>query len=222
MLTLGVALPTQAAFIINGGSAQDLPIVDNKFNTELTGLGFDRMFSSADLRVSQDGFIDFYYIGAESGFNNTFTAQDSAASGNAPGVLSEHNEGFNFAGYSSFSIAVKADEAVNFHFSSDDATALTPVDNFTGSHLEGLGIYINSTQQGSLLQVLLGYDDQTVNDDNDFEDMLIRADFRPKLSGSGNGGSVVPLPAAVWLFGSGLVGLAGFSRRTGRLTARRS
>jgi hypothetical protein len=35
--------------------------------------------------------------------------------------------------------------------------------------------------------------------------MLVRADFRPD--------SVVPLPAAVWLFGGGLLGLVGMARR---------
>jgi hypothetical protein len=54
-------------------------------------------------------------------------------------------------------------------------------------------------------QVVLGYDDSTLDDDSDFEDMLVRADFRPA--------SVVPLPAAVWLFGSGLIGLLAIFRR---------
>ena len=34
-----------------------------------------------------------------------------------------------------------------------------------------------------------------------------------KLSGSGFGPAVVPVPAAVWLFGSGLLGLVGIARR---------
>jgi hypothetical protein len=33
------------------------------------------------------------------------------------------------------------------------------------------------------------------------------------LTFTGNAGSAVPLPAAVWLLGSGLLGLAGVSRR---------
>jgi len=35
----------------------------------------------------------------------------------------------------------------------------------------------------------------------------------PSFVGTYNVGSVVPVPAAVWLFGSGLVGLAGFARK---------
>ena len=205
LLTMGACMSAQAAFVIQGGATQNLPIDGNKFNTELTGLGFSQMTSGAQLRVSQDGYIDFYYIGAESGFNNSFTAQGAALSGNNKGFLTEHNEEFNFTGYAGFTIAVTANDTLNFNFSSDDATALTPVDNLNASKLQGLGIYFESSQSGSLRQVLLGYDDQIFNDDNDFEDMLVRADFRPA--------TVVPLPAAVWLFGGGLLGLIGIARR---------
>jgi hypothetical protein len=206
LLTMGACMSAQAAFVIQGGATQNLPIDGNKFNTELTGLGFSQMTSGAQLRVSQDGYIDFYYIGAESSYNNTFTAQSSALSGNNQGFLTEHNEGFNFAGYAGFTIAVSANDILNFSFTSDDAMALTPVDNFTNSNLQGLGIYFDPSQSGSLQQVLLGYDDQMFNPDKDFEDMLVRADFRPA--------SVVPLPAAVWLFGAGLASLAGVARRS--------
>ncbi len=211
LLALGASLSANAALVIDGGANQSLPIVNNSFNTQLSAAGFDQMASGAQLRVDQNGFIDFYYIGAESGFNNSFTAQ-----GSSPGdTLAEHNEGFNFAGYGNFTIAVSANDVVNFSFNSDAATALQPVDNASGSNLQGLGIYFNSSQNNPLLQVLLGYDDQTVNDDNDFEDMLIRADFRP--SGDNvSPGSPVPLPAAIWLFGAGLTGLAGFARRAAK------
>jgi hypothetical protein len=133
------------------------------------------------------------------------TAQGDAPSGNNKGFLTEHKEEFNFSGYAGFTIAVSANDMLNFSFTSDDATALTPVNNFTNTNLQGLGIYFDSSQSGSLQQVLPGCDDQTINDDNDFEAMLVRADFRPA--------SVVPLPAAVWLFGGGLLGLIGIARR---------
>jgi hypothetical protein len=205
LLSMAATMSAHAAFVIQGGSAQDLPITDNKFNTELTALGFNQMSSGAQLRVSQDGFIDFSYIGAESGFNNSFTAQSNALSGNNKGFLTEHNEEFDFSGYAGFTIAVSANDILNFSFTSDNATALTPVNNFNNTNLQGLGIYFDSNQSGPLQQVVLGYDDQTINDDNDFEDMLVRADFRPA--------SVVPLPAAVWLFGGGLLGFVGMARR---------
>jgi hypothetical protein len=216
LLTIGVSMSAHAGFVITGGSAQGLPIVDNKFNTELTGLGFSQMSSGAQLRVDQDGFVDFYYIGAESGFNNSFTGQGAGLSGNNKGFLSEHNEAFDFSGYAGFTIAVSANDILDFSFTSDDATALTPVDNLHGTNLQGLGIYFDSSNADPLQQIVLGYDDQTIDDDNDFEDMLVRADFRPGLPGPGADVSTVPLPAAVWLFGTGLAALGGLARQSAR------
>jgi hypothetical protein len=37
--------------------------------------------------------------------------------------------------------------------------------------------------------------------------------YEPSASNSGTAWSVVPIPAAVWLFGSGLIGLVGMARR---------
>ena len=216
LLTIGVSMSAHAGFVITGGSAQALPIVDNKFNTELTGLGFSQMSSGAQLRVDQDGFVDFYYIGAESGFNNSFTGQGAGLSGNNKGFLSEHNEAFDFSGYAGFTIAVSANDILDFSFTSDDATALTPVDNLHGTNLQGLGIYFDSSNADPLQQIVLGYDDQTIDDDNDFEDMLVRADFRPGLPGPGADVAIVPLPAAVWLFGTGLAALGGLARQSAR------
>ena len=206
LIAMGTCISAQAAFVVQGGSTQNLPIAGNVFNSDLTALGFSQMTTGGQLRVSQDGYIDFYYIGASSGFNDSFTAQGDVLSGNNKGFLTEHNEAFNFSGYAGFTIAVSANDIVNFSFTSDGATALTPVDNFNNTNLpSGLGIYFDPGASGPLKQVVLGYDDQTLNDDNDFNDMLVRADFRPA--------SVVPLPAAVWLFGSGLIGLLAIFRR---------
>jgi hypothetical protein len=204
-----------SAFVLQGGATQNLSSVGNHFDDEILSQGIDQFSAGAQLRVSQDGYIDFYYVGALSGYNNSFTAHDSTGGGS--GVLSEHNERFNFSGYDGFSIAVSADEAVNFSFTSDNGSALTPVDNFSGTNLKGLGILFDGSQSGSLSQVLLGYDDQIFNDDDDFDDMMILAEFRPG-AGLPEGGlvSAVPLPAAVWLFAGGL----GVLVRTARGAAR--
>jgi hypothetical protein len=124
--------------------------------------------------------------------------------------MSEANETFNFNGYgSSLTINVSAGDILNFNFTSNGGSdALSPVDNYTGTSLQGLGIFTKGNPQlddfVSPLQVVLGYEDQFwINDDDDnHDDMLIRVDFLP-----------VPVPATVWLFGSGLFGLVGVARR---------
>jgi hypothetical protein len=214
---LSTGTSAHSAFVLQGGVAQSLSSVGNHFDDEILSQGIDQFTAGAQLRVSQDGYIDFYYVGALSGYNNSFTAQDSVGGGN--GLLTEHNERFNFSGYADFSIAVSANEAVNFSFTSDNGSALTPVNNFSGTNLQGLGILFSSSQSGPLQQVLLGYDDQIFNDDDDFDDMMIRAEFRPGPSlPEGGFVSTVPLPAAVWLFAGGL----GILVRTARGTARQA
>lgn len=206
-----------AAFLLQGGVTQDLSSVGNHFAGEILSQGIDQLSAGAQLRVTRDGYIDFYYVGAESGYNNSFTAQDTIGDGS--GLLTEHNEQFSFSGYADFSIAVSADEAVNFSFTSDNGSALTPVDNFSGTNLQGLGILFAGSQSGNLQQVLLGYDDQIYNDDDDFDDMMILAEFRsgPGLPEAGLV-SAVPLPAAVWLFAGGLGALACTARGSARRT----
>lgn len=205
LLAAGASLSVQAAFVVDGGSLQGLPVSGNDFNAQIGALGFDQLASGAQLRVDQDGYIDFYYVGAESRYNNSFSA------GGSGGSMSEHDDAFDFAGHASFSIAVSADDIVDFGFSSDNSSA-SPVDNLSGINLQGLGILFDSSST-TLAQVLLGYDDKAATGDGDFDDMLIRADFRPALPGS-DVVAAVPLPAAAGLFGAGLVGLVGVARRS--------
>jgi hypothetical protein len=53
--------------------------------------------------------------------------------------------------------------------------------------------------------LVLAYNDNILGTgDIDFDDMMVRAKFTS---------TVVPVPAAAWLFGSGLLGLIGMARR---------
>ena len=195
MVALITSLSANAAFVISaGGSIQGVPVPGNDFNTDLGDKGFNQMTTGAQLSVSQDGFVDFYYIAAESGFTNTLY--------NNNGFITEGNDPFNFDGYAMITVAVSADDVLDFSFQSASATALTPVDNLAGTNLEGLGIMTPGSRSPSLTQLVLAYNDGSI--DADFDDMLVRADFRV---------AAVPLPAAVWLFGSGLIGLIGMARR---------
>jgi len=193
-VTLIASLSANAAFVITGGASQPLPITNNNFNTQLDGLDFNQMATGAQLSVDMDGFVTFYYLAAESGYTNSFNSGSN--------TITENNEGFDWDGWSSFTISVAANEILDFSFTSATASALTPVDNASGTNLDGLGIMTSTT----LSDLVLAYNDNPrlsgTGMDADYDDMLVRAEF-----------SAVPVPAAVWLFGSGLLGLMGIARR---------
>ena len=186
-VTLIASLSANAAFVITGGASEPLPITNNDFNTQLDGL----VTTGAQLSVDEDGFVTFYYIAAESGYTNSFNSGSN--------TITEHNESFDWDGWSSFTISVAANEILDFSFTSATAHALTPVDNANSTSLEGLGIMTD----GDMSELVLAYNDNALGTgDADFDDMLVRAEF-----------SAVPVPAAVWLFGSGLLGVMGIARR---------
>ena len=190
-VTLIASLSANAAFVIIGGASEALPIAGNDFNGDLSGEGISNMTTGAQLSVDMDGFVTFYYLAAESEYTNSFNSGSN--------TITEHNEGFKWDGWSSFTINVAADELLDFSFTSATAHALTPVDNASGTSLEGLGIMTN----GNMSELVLAYNDNALGTgDADYDDMLVRAEF-----------SAVPVPAAVWLFGSGLLGLIGIARR---------
>ena len=193
-VTLIASLSANAAFVITGGASEALPITGNDFNGDLSGEGISNMTTGAQLSVDTEGFVTFYYIAAESGYTNSFNSGSN--------TITEHNEGFKWAGWSSFTISVAANETLDFSFTSATAHALTPVDNASGTSLEGLGIMTD----GNMSELVLAYNDNITlagpGMDADYDDMLVRAEF-----------SAVPVPAAVWLFGSGLLGLIGAARR---------
>ena len=192
-VALSASLPANAAFVLIGGSSPP-PISGNDFNSDLQVKGFSQMTTGAQLSVDQDGSVTFYYIAAESAYTNSFHSGSD--------VMTEDNNAFNFDGYDSITINVSAGDVLDFSFRSATASALTPVDNASGNNLEGLGIM----SDGGMSELMLGYNDNITRTgpgmDADYDDMLVRAEF-----------SAVPVPAAVWLFGSGLLGLIGAARR---------
>lgn len=192
VVTLIVSFSAHAAFVVSGGSASGWPVGGNDFTGDLNALGYNQMSTGGQLSVDMAGTVTFYYIAAESGYANSFTGSSS---------MTEANDSFNWDGWDSFSIDVTSGDVLDFNFNSASAKALSPVDNFSGSNLEGLGI-MSSTATTDLV---LAYNDNYLGYlDSDFDDMLVRAKFTS---------TVVPVPAAVWLFGSGLLGLIGLARR---------
>jgi hypothetical protein len=192
-VTLIASLSVNAAFLISsGGSTQNF--AGNDFASDLSGEGFNQMTTGAQLSVDMDGSVTFYYIAAESGYSNSFISGS---------FIAEDNDGFKWDGWgASITIDVKADEILDFSFTSANASALTPVDNVSDSNLEGLGIMAGE----SMSELVLAYNDNYLGFvDSDYDDMLVRAEFTPVTH--------LPVPGAVWLFGSGLLGLMGMARR---------
>lgn len=206
---LAFMAPTQAAFIITGGSNNNLPVSGNDYNGDLSGLGFDAMREGGYLSVDMDGFVTFRLVGAESAFENTFTVTEhpslTTSSITELGGSGASKLPFTFGGIgASITIAVTAGERLDFQFSNDtNSNIVNNTLSYTLGRLYDLGI-VYDTSAIALEQLVLAYDDQfsTIGVDDNHDDMLIRVDFSP-----------VPVPAAVWLFGSGLIGLAGVARR---------
>ena len=190
---------SNAALILSGGSGTvTLPVTGNDFNADMQALGFDEMTVGAQLSVDQAGTVTFTYIAAESGFTNKFNSSF--------GSMTEFNDAWNFnPGHTSLTGNVTAG-VLGFNFTSDGSGALEPVDNFLGLNLEGLGIFTDGS--GLMNKVILGYDDQYLwPDDDNHDDMMILVEFSP---------NPVPVPAAIWLFGSGLLGVIGIAKRKKR------
>ena len=197
VVALSASLSANAAFVFSGGATQGLPIAGNNFSSNLNGEGFNQMTTGAQLSVDMDGSVTFYYIAAESGYTNSFNSGSSSS-------FTENNDSFDCNGWDSFSINVAAGEILDFSFTSATVSALNPVDNASGDNLHGLGI-MTSTITSDLV---LAYNDNYLGFvDSDFDDMLVRAEF------SSAPVTHLPVPAAVWLFGSGLLGLLGMARR---------
>jgi len=200
VVALSASFSANAAFLVTGGSAPFWPVTGNDFTSDLNGKGFDKMTTGAQLSVTMDGSVTFYYIAAESGYTNSFISGSS---------IVEDNDEFKWDGWGdSITIDVKADEVLDFSFTSANASALTPVDNASGSNLKGLGIMTGD----SMSELVLAYNDNYLGFvDSDFDDMLVRAVFNSAVVPERP--IETPIPAAAWLFGSGLLGLIGMARR---------
>lgn len=194
VVALCTSLSANAAFIILGGTSQPLPVSGNDFNVDLQNLGYSIMYTDAQLSVNETGFVTYTYIGAESGFNNIFNTPS--------GSMAEADEAFNINGYNSITVSASVGDVLDFSFTSDGGSnALSPVDNLSGTNLQGLGIFTPSGG-GDFNAVVLGYDDQSIFNDDNHDDMLVLVEYSP-----------IPVPPALWLFGSGILGLVGIARK---------
>jgi hypothetical protein len=177
--------------------------VQNDFITQLAGLGFDRYASTgANLTLLQASRIKFEFFGSESGYNDTFKTTGVGA------LTKTENTPFTAWGpvligtqlFSAGSLAGK----LNFSaFNPSGPQSL--VQSATVGQI-GFGIFLKPrTLSGSTSNVYwLGYDDNTVVNADNHDDMIIKLTVLP-----------VPEPAT-WAMMIGGMGIAGAAMRRRR------
>lgn len=175
---------------------------NNNFVTQLAGLGYTSYTTSgASLILSGPATIYFEFLGSESGFSDTFTAD---------GLYGDptRTETSGFENHFASPIPIG--------FASFLGGSLTGLLNFTSTGgpmssatvgMDGFGIFLGRGQTtGQNVSVFyLGFDDQITNQDDNHDDFIVRATVLPP----------VPEPAtwAMMLVGFAGVGVAMRRRR---------
>jgi hypothetical protein len=186
------AAEANASVTINFSGTTAIPS-NNDFNTQLNGLGLTRYATTgASLVLDANSIITFQLLGSESGFNDTYSTIS------APNLSYTEYTTFLNDFSTPISIGSAAFNAGSLagllNFSSNGGRSVT-----VGQ--DGFGIFLGRGQTSgqSVSTFYIGYDDQASNQDNDYDDMIIRATVR----------SAVPEPAtwAMMLIGFGAIGL---------------
>ena len=199
---ISVPASAQAAAIIEFDAATEIA-TNNDFRTQLNALGLTRFATLGSSIVLDAGTtIQFEFLGTESGFSDTFFT------GTTPALSFTETTALQ----NSFLTPILLGTAVF------DAGSLFDLLNFSSSGgaaatvgQDGFGIFLGPDQlSGTFVETFyLGYDDQVTGQDDDHDDLIIRASLlSPRVT------SAVPEPAiwAMLLTGFGLAG-AGMRRR---------
>jgi hypothetical protein len=191
---------------IPGGAANDglLPVYgvvtprDGYFGANLWLVG-----SSANIKVE--------YFGAEAGFKNQFVFAGNTLF-TTPGVAGTGVWGTGPAApLADTSIAGVSTGLLDFSFISPLGNAVNGSNPLnTPNNVNFFVSFTDNPTATSGKSVDLWLDDAGAGDDDDHDDMMIR------LSVDGGSLTTVPLPAAVWLFGSALLGMVGIGTRRAR------
>jgi hypothetical protein len=207
--------PASAALLtISGGSTYN-SVNSGAARNNVLGSGV-AMLNNASLTVTAPAVLEFFYLGSESGFKNTLNVTSRFS----------HTDNDTIPGWAApvrlFEVTVDAAGAVPMNFTSNRSGwgTLLPGGATGGKSIAFAYLECITSKScvttGPSNTVLFALDDGGGSpDDNDFDDYVGYLVARP-LAATPTASAIappVPLPAAFWLLGSALLGLAGLARR---------
>jgi hypothetical protein len=177
----------------------------------------DGYFGANLYLVGGPGTITVEYFGAEAGFKNTFQFQSEAVittpgGGSVWGASGNGTPAGNLSPIITQTVNGVSSGLLNFTFVSQDFGPVVNGSNPVNTSGD-VNFFVSFTVDPKATfgqSVDLWLDDAGAGDDEDHDDMMIR------LSVEGGSLTTVPLPAAVWLFGSALLGMVGIGTRRAR------
>lgn len=167
---LALAIPSAAMAAptvkVNFPSALPLPAApNNEFYAPLSALGIDRYASTgASLVLSDDAWIEFWFMGSESIFSDTFTAGPLSLNENT-----SYQDNWAAPIYIGGAQFLAGSLGGQWTFSSDRGV-------LAGIGHDGFGIFLKAAQttgQG-VSEFYLGYDDQIGQADDNHDDFVVR------------------------------------------------
>jgi hypothetical protein len=195
------ALSANAATLSLTGGTEDVPLPANWDDlisgipdpgSFVTTFNSDQATNGEGIYVSGATSLLYEYLGTSAGNTNTGSSGADML--------------FTTAGSSIGDVVVvdsPLDGKLDFSFWTDSLYGV----GLAGSFANAMGTTLNTLAMAVFVEsdtsMILMFDDGST--DQDYDDMLIRVSSI----------SAIPLPAAAWLFGSGLLGLFGLRRRAG-------